>query len=134
MRATCRPSLKRYARSRLIIAADDDDQTEGNPGVTKAREAAAAVSGVVALPDFGPDRLDGLTDFNDLGRFAGHDRVREIIDQTLIACARDHVDNGNSISSVSRSAKPEQNSQIPVGQRGRTRNSGICYQSLPSAN
>jgi len=28
----------------------------GNPGMTAAREAAAAVGGVLAVPDFGPDR------------------------------------------------------------------------------
>ena len=36
----------------FLLCADDDATTKGNPGVTKANEAAAAVNGLVALPDF----------------------------------------------------------------------------------
>jgi putative DNA primase/helicase len=41
-----------YPAARIAIAADNDAATEGNPGVTKAREAALAVGGVVVVPDF----------------------------------------------------------------------------------
>lgn len=64
----------------LIICADDDYLTEGNPGITKATKAAAAVGGLVAVPDFGPDRQSGMTDFNDLARYLGLDAVKEIIE------------------------------------------------------
>jgi putative DNA primase/helicase len=37
----------------LILCADDDHGTPGNPGLTKATEAARAVGGVVAIPEFG---------------------------------------------------------------------------------
>ncbi len=37
----------------LILCADDDHATPGNPGLTKATEAARAVGGMVAVPDFG---------------------------------------------------------------------------------
>lgn len=37
----------------LILCADDDMATDGNPGMTKATEAARAVGGVLAVPDFG---------------------------------------------------------------------------------
>ncbi len=37
----------------LILCADDDHGTPGNPGLTKATEAARAVGGVVAVPEFG---------------------------------------------------------------------------------
>jgi len=37
----------------LILCADDDSQTAGNPGLTKATEAALAVDGLLAVPDFG---------------------------------------------------------------------------------
>lgn len=37
----------------LILCADDDSGTEGNPGLTKATEAARAVGGLLAIPDFG---------------------------------------------------------------------------------
>jgi putative DNA primase/helicase len=57
--------------ARIIICADDDYQTEGNPGVTKAKEAARICGGVVATPDFGDTRPDGATDFNDLRKAQG---------------------------------------------------------------
>lgn len=56
----------------LVIAADDDWKTEGNPGLTAATEAARAVGGLLAVPDFtGLPRSDKDTDFNDLHRLAG---------------------------------------------------------------
>ncbi|MDD3354158.1 DUF927 domain-containing protein [Zoogloea sp.] len=64
----------------FIVCADDDHQTAGNPGLTKARAAAAAVGGVVAVPDFGADRPEGATDFNDLHALAGLDAVRRILE------------------------------------------------------
>ncbi|MGH8772232.1 MAG: PriCT-2 domain-containing protein, partial [Burkholderiales bacterium] len=51
---------------KLILCADDDYKTPGNPGLSKAREAALAVDGLLAVPDFGSDRPEGAKDFNDL--------------------------------------------------------------------
>ena len=50
----------------MIVCADDDIETAGNPCLTKAREAAQAIGALLAVPDFGPERPDGATDFNDL--------------------------------------------------------------------
>ena len=36
----------------LILCADDDRKTHGNPGLTKATEAARAVGGLLAIPEF----------------------------------------------------------------------------------
>lgn len=56
----------------LVLAADDDWKTEGNPGLTAATEAAKAVGGLLAVPDFtGLQRGDRDTDFNDSHRLAG---------------------------------------------------------------
>ncbi len=60
----------------LILCADDDTQTEGNPGLTAATEAARSVGGLLALPDFGFDRPAGATDFNDMAALCGLDAVR----------------------------------------------------------
>ena len=60
----------------LILCADDDSRTEGNPGLMKANEAAKAINGRLIVPDFGPDRPDGASDFNDLARLRGDDVVR----------------------------------------------------------
>jgi putative DNA primase/helicase len=42
----------KFPHVRIVVAADDDSQTPGNPGVTKATEAARAVGGFVAVPRF----------------------------------------------------------------------------------
>jgi putative DNA primase/helicase len=56
----------------LVLAADDDWKAEGNPGLTTATEAAKAVGGLLAVPNFdGLPRGDRDTDFNDLHRLAG---------------------------------------------------------------
>ncbi|MDV6345188.1 toprim domain-containing protein [Nitrosomonas sp. Is37] len=70
---------KKYPKARLVICADDDYQTEGNPGVTQAREATRAVGGVLVIPDFGENRTEKATDFNDLHQYSGLDAVRQCI-------------------------------------------------------
>jgi putative DNA primase/helicase len=65
----------RFAELPLIICADDDVATEGNPGITKATEAARAVGGVLAIPHFGTERPQGATDFNDLAHLRGMQAV-----------------------------------------------------------
>lgn len=62
---------QKYQTLTIVIAADDDYRTEGNPGITKAREAAAAVGGKVAVPVFPKSSGERDTDFNDLHRVAG---------------------------------------------------------------
>jgi putative DNA primase/helicase len=66
---------RRYKRARILICADDDAFTEGNPGVTAASAAAMAVGGQWIAPKFADEdarqakhAANGhkLTDFNDL--------------------------------------------------------------------
>lgn len=66
--------------ARIILCADDDYKTAGNPGVTNATAAARAVGGGVAIPNFGDRRPDDAKDFNDLARLSGPDTVRACID------------------------------------------------------
>lgn len=61
---------------KIIVAADDDAETAGNPGVIAATDAAKAVNGLLAVPDFGDDRPEGASDFNDLAQHAGLEAVR----------------------------------------------------------
>ena len=72
-----------YPDAALVICADDDVNTAGNPGLTKAREAAHAVDGALAVPDFGDSRPDRATDFNDLHRHAGPVAVREAVERAV---------------------------------------------------
>lgn len=66
----------RYPFNPLLLCADDDAATPGNPGVTKATIAAAVMEARVYVPDFSalPDRT-GLTDANDLHVAAGIDEL-----------------------------------------------------------
>lgn len=66
----------------LYICADDDYRTTGNPGLTKATEAADAVGGTVVLPQFGDNRPEKATDLNDLHRFAGLGAVRAMFSES----------------------------------------------------
>ncbi len=50
---------RKYPDTKLVLCADNDTQTDGNPGLTKAREAAAAVGALLAVPPCHGD-------FNDL--------------------------------------------------------------------
>ena len=67
----------KYPSARLVLCADNDQWTDGNPGLTKAREAALAVNGVVAVPEFpvnngsaGEHDEPRYTDFNDLANLS----------------------------------------------------------------
>lgn len=70
----------KYPALEIIIAADDDWRTDGNPGTTKATVAAQAVGGLLAVPTFPAGRGDKDTDFNDLHRIGGLDALRGCID------------------------------------------------------
>lgn len=69
--AVAKAMRERFVELPLILCADDDAATEGNPGITKATEAARLVGGRVAVPDFGIDQPYGATDFNDLATVHG---------------------------------------------------------------
>jgi putative DNA primase/helicase len=50
----------KFPKARITIAADNDTHTAGNPGLTRAREAAKAVGGFVVIPP------EPFNDFNDV--------------------------------------------------------------------
>jgi len=75
---------KKY-RCNLLICADDDFATEGNPGIEAARLAAAAHGAQYIAPIFTEERRekkDG-TDFNDLHLKEGLHVVREQVEARL---------------------------------------------------
>ena len=63
----------------IILAADNDAWTVGNPGLAKATEAAKAIGAKLAVPTF-PDTASKPTDFNDLHRAEGRAEVRRQIE------------------------------------------------------
>lgn len=79
---------ERFPRLKLIVCADNDAGTEGNPGMTKGKEAAQAVGGLLAIPDFGDDRTEAMTDFNDMAAKSGLQAVKEVIEKAVEPVAR----------------------------------------------
>lgn len=68
----------------LLIAGDNDAQTAGNPGATKAREAAEATGARWCVPSFaGLADAGKATDFNDLQALAGAAEVARHIAAAL---------------------------------------------------
>lgn len=61
---------KRHPNAEIILAADNDQWTNGNPGLSRAREAALAIGGKLAIPKF-KDLSTKPTDFNDLAQQEG---------------------------------------------------------------
>ncbi|WP_165421311.1 VapE domain-containing protein [Bradyrhizobium sp. Leo170] len=86
---------ERFPDAIIIIAADNDQFTLKpikNPGVARAREAAAAVDALVAVPPFASSlgatnerggRAHGPTDFNDLQQLEGQEAICGVIDEVL---------------------------------------------------
>jgi putative DNA primase/helicase len=78
----------KYPQKRLLLVSVDDWLKPGNPGLTKARAAAEAVQGILAVPDFGNprERRPKHTDFNDLqtggygGRAEVHRQIMVVLD------------------------------------------------------
>ena len=70
---------KALPKSRIIVCADDDVNTEGNPGVIEAEKAARAIGAKVAVPQFKEPRPQGATDFNDMAAQVGLKAVARVI-------------------------------------------------------
>lgn len=85
LRAVTEAVRAQHARAPLLICADDDYRTAGNPGRTAAVEAAKAVSrcGVVYPLFRKRDAERMLTDFNDLHCAEGLDEVAEQISYSM---------------------------------------------------
>ena len=73
----------KHPEADIVICADDDHKTKGNPGLTKGREAAAAIGSYTAIPNFGINRRPKDTDFNDLALFLGDHHVSTCIGEAM---------------------------------------------------
>jgi putative DNA primase/helicase len=79
---------ERWPQREIIVAADNDQFTDGNPGLTKATAAAKAIRAKLAVPQF-KDLASKPTDFNDLGTAEGLDAVREQIGSAKVPTETD---------------------------------------------
>ena len=78
LKPVAQAARKRFPNASICIAADNDQWTDKNPGLSKATEAAAAVSATLKVPQF-QDVSARPTDFNDLYLLEGLAAVREIL-------------------------------------------------------
>jgi len=83
LQAVAKELHHKYPNLRLVVAADDDWKTEGNPGLTKAMEVVSELKAWLAVPQFPNERPINGTDFNDLHRLVGLVAVRLGIDAAV---------------------------------------------------
>ena len=89
---------QQHNESKIFIAADDDYRTEGNPGLTKAKEASELVEGVLVVPIWTTDtRGDKDTDFNDLANSEGLQVVRQSFEKAAsVEVAKESLEENDS--------------------------------------
>lgn len=76
--AVAQMARRKYPDREIILCADNDIATEGNPGVAKATMAARAVNGKLAIC---PVYNNKPTDFNDLYRLKSAEAVKGVIEE-----------------------------------------------------
>ena len=74
--AVAKALQRKFPDLQIIVCADDDYRSKDNPGLTKATAAARTIGGLLAIPDFGTNRPEGATDFNDLAAHCGAEAVK----------------------------------------------------------
>ena len=105
----------KYPALKIIVAADDDHHTDGNPGLTKATAAAQAVGGFLAVPAFGADRPDKATDFNDMHQLLGLDAVNDCFESAIELVATQAIKPGaTGINDIWPEPTPLPNALPPV--------------------
>ncbi|WP_234832699.1 DUF927 domain-containing protein [Aeromonas veronii] len=72
LQAVAEIAHRQHPEARVLLCGDNDEGTEGNPGKTKAEQAAAAVGGLVALPPVAGD-------WNDYHQAHGLTKTQEAI-------------------------------------------------------
>jgi len=96
------PVAKKIHRSqpdaRLIICADDDHTKTPNAGIEKASKAAKEVCGVMVKPEFGENRPEDATDFNDMAKHCGMGAACDLIKSHVTGVTHDTPNNGEACS------------------------------------
>lgn len=72
----CEIFSKHFKKNKIIICADNDRNTVGNPGVTKAQEAALKFNMTIKVPDL-TECTNSATDYNDIMIQLGIEEVRK---------------------------------------------------------
>ena len=74
---------EKFPAREIIVCADNDQFTDGNPGVTRAADAAKTIHAKLAVPQF-TDTSTKPTDFNDLTALAGLAEVKQQIEAATV--------------------------------------------------
>jgi putative DNA primase/helicase len=93
----------------LIVCADNDRHTAGNPGITAAKATGSEIGARVLIPEFTDD--DSGTDFNDLANAEGDDAAREQLTGHQVAKVAkmptpDQVDFYTPLPDINSTGKP----------------------------
>lgn len=80
-----------FVGSKIVLAGDNDQFTDGNPGLTCANAAAQAIGGMMVYPTFSDSEIlaGRPKDFNDLHTLRGLDGLREQIDMVVAPMVRE---------------------------------------------
>ena len=78
----------KFPTTKLVICADDD---KSGVGLEKANEAARLVTADIVIPNFGDNRPEGVSDFNDLHQLQGLDAVRLGVAQVARIAVAKHI-------------------------------------------
>lgn len=95
---------RQFPNQKIIMCADDDHRTDGNPGITKATEAARTIGGLIAIPDFHGERPEDFSDFNDMFRHFGGEAVEGAILKAKAPPDENHL---GAPSSTAHAAEPD---------------------------
>ncbi len=88
LRRSNKATSREETGSGLIVCSDNDQWTDGNPGITNATEAAREAGALLAVPEFNLSENEiakfkaekkGPTDFNDLHQLEGIEAVQHCI-------------------------------------------------------
>lgn len=105
--AVARFTRSQFPNARIILAADDDYLKTPNAGITKGREAAKAIGGILAIPQFTVSpRPEKATDFNDLHQIEDIETVLHQIDSAMDSVAIDALPAGDLAESSVESGTP----------------------------
>lgn len=88
MLAVSKAAREFWPQREIIIAADNDEWTAGNPGLTEARAAAKSIGAKLAVPTF-KDTAKKPTDFNDLQTLEGFNPVKDQIEAAAVTIETD---------------------------------------------
>ncbi|WDA25069.1 DUF927 domain-containing protein [Aeromonas hydrophila] len=109
LQAVAQIAHRQYPEARVLLCGDNDEGTEGNPGKTKAEQAAAAVGGLVALPPVAGD-------WNDYHQAHGLTKTQEAImsASTAPATSNQMSEMGLSIEQTLGASQKETAEVIPL--------------------